>query len=98
MQKDRQDAHGHEIYDYLNGKVGYEIVERDDGYIDASGAARNYFAEYKDWAPDQILPLGCHVAKLFSTNCSRRTRFRLVVCCLLNLGRFGHLAGARLDG
>ena len=49
MLKDYQDAHGHEIYDYLNGRGGYEIVERDDGYVDASGGAKDYFAEYKDW-------------------------------------------------
>ena len=47
MLKDYQDAHGHEIYDYLNGKGGYETVERDDGYVDASGGAKDYFAEYK---------------------------------------------------
>lgn len=69
MLKDRQDAHGHEIYDYLNGKGGYEIVERDDGYVDASGGAKDYFAEYKDWPPHQkkaiqyarrrVLDIGC---------------------------------------
>jgi len=69
MLKDYQDAHGHEIYDYLNGKGGYEIVERDDGYIDASGGAKDYFAEYKDWplyqkkaiqyARGGVLDIGC---------------------------------------
>ena len=69
MLKDRQDAHGHEIYDYLNGKGGYEIVERDDGYIDASDAAKDYFAEYKNWplhqkkairyARGRVLDIGC---------------------------------------
>jgi hypothetical protein len=47
MLKDHQDALGHGVYDYLKGKVGYEIVERDDGYVDASGGVRDYFAEYK---------------------------------------------------
>jgi SAM-dependent methyltransferase len=69
MLKDHQDAHGHEIYDYLNGKGGYEIVERDDGFIDVSGGAKYYFAEYKDWPPHQkkatqyargrVLDIGC---------------------------------------
>jgi len=69
MLKDCQDAHGHEIYDYLNGKGGYEIIERDDGYIDSSGGAKDYFAEYKDWPPHQkkairyargrVLDIGC---------------------------------------
>lgn len=69
MLKDYQDAHGHEIYDYLNGRGGYEIVERDDGYVDDSGGAKDYFAEYKDWPPHQkkaiqyargrVLDIGC---------------------------------------
>ncbi len=73
MLKDYQDAHGHEIYDYLNGKGGYEIVERDDGYIDASGGAKDYFAEYKDWPPHQkkavryargrVLDIGCGASR-----------------------------------
>ncbi|MFQ6009369.1 MAG: class I SAM-dependent methyltransferase [Candidatus Zixiibacteriota bacterium] len=49
MLKDYQDAYGHQVYDYLNGKGSYEIVERDDGFIDVSGGAKNYLAEYKDW-------------------------------------------------
>ncbi len=47
MLKDHQDAYGHELLDYLNGITGSEIVERDDGYVDASGGAKDYFAEYK---------------------------------------------------
>jgi len=47
MLKDHQDAYGHEFVDYLNGITGSEIVERDDGYIEVSVAARDYFAEYK---------------------------------------------------
>ena len=39
MLSDRQDAFGHEMHDYLNGKDGYEVVERDDerAYIRRSG-------------------------------------------------------------
>ncbi len=49
MLKDYQDAFGHEIYDYFTKKVGREIVERDDGYIDLSGGPEAYFNEYRDW-------------------------------------------------
>ncbi|MCI0398373.1 MAG: hypothetical protein L0332_31595 [Chloroflexi bacterium] len=35
--KDEQDALGHEIYDYLQGKEVVEIIERDDGFIGTSG-------------------------------------------------------------
>ena len=49
--KDHQDAYGHEIYDYLEGKRSFEIIERDDGYFNLSGGAKTYFSEYKDWPP-----------------------------------------------
>jgi SAM-dependent methyltransferase len=55
MLKDHQDAFGHEMYDYLKSNRGrreiIEIVERDDGYFDASGGPEMYFSEYKDWPP-----------------------------------------------
>ena len=52
MLTDKQDAFGHEIYDYLKGenpRPFTEIVERDDGYIDHSGGPAMYFSEYKKW-------------------------------------------------
>ena len=68
--KDEFDAFGHLLYDELNGKDPVEIVERDDGYIDASrpGPAC-YFFEYKKWnsinkkaikyAKGKVLDIGC---------------------------------------
>ena len=29
-----EDAYGHEVYDCLQGRSVYEIVEREDGYFD----------------------------------------------------------------
>lgn len=46
---DDQDAYGHELYDYLEGKNRFEIVERDDGYIDASDGPMLYTAPFKQW-------------------------------------------------
>jgi SAM-dependent methyltransferase len=67
--KDREDAFGHEVYDYLEGENEHEIVERDDGYITVTNAPRLYFAGYDDWpAHDQeamrhvagrVLDIGC---------------------------------------
>ncbi|MBN2565265.1 MAG: methyltransferase domain-containing protein [Candidatus Eisenbacteria bacterium] len=64
-----QDAYGHEVYDYYMGKGGYEIVERDDGYVDISSGPAAYFREYKDWGPHmqkaidlargRVLDVGC---------------------------------------
>lgn len=45
-----QDAYGHQVYDYLNGKRDvWEIVERDDGFFRVSAGARYYFAPYAHW-------------------------------------------------
>lgn len=67
--KDRQDAYGHEMYNYLQGKKSFEVIERDDGYVDVSLGAVNYFQEYKDWTAHQkkamkyvrgkVLDIGC---------------------------------------
>jgi SAM-dependent methyltransferase len=65
-----QDAYGHEINDYFLGHSHvYEIVERDDGYIDFSTGPKAYFVEYKDWpsyqkkairfARGKVLDIGC---------------------------------------
>jgi len=52
MLKDHQDAFGHEMHDYLKSNRGrreiIEIVEREDGYFDASGGPEMYFSEYRD--------------------------------------------------
>jgi cyclopropane fatty-acyl-phospholipid synthase-like methyltransferase len=67
--KDFQDAYGHEVYDHLLGKGGFEIVERDDGYFDATPGPRMYFSEYRDWPAiekkamrfvrGRVLDIGC---------------------------------------
>lgn len=66
---DDQDAYGHELYDYLEGKNKFEIVERDDGHIDASEGPTLYAAPFKQWsAPHKkamrhvrgrVLDIGC---------------------------------------
>jgi len=67
--KDYQDAFGQAMFDYLRGKGGWEIAERDDGYFAVSGGPRHYFLGYKDWATHQkramryargkVLDIGC---------------------------------------
>ncbi len=67
--KDSQDAFGHGLYDRLNGKNPVEIIERDDGFIDAFAFSQMYFREYKDWSDCQkkamrfiegrVLDIGC---------------------------------------
>jgi len=69
MLKDSQDAVGHEIYDCLNQKGGYEIVERDDGFFGVSLGPKSYLSDYNDWPEHQqqaieyvrgrVLDIGC---------------------------------------
>lgn len=66
---DRHDAYGHELLDHLEGRGGYEIVERDDGLIDTSVGPELYFAPYTEWsevtkaavaeARGRVLDVGC---------------------------------------
>ncbi len=65
----RQDAFGHEIWDYLHGEEVGEVIERDDGYIDTSDGPKAYVAPYADWpaferqavrmARGRVLDVGC---------------------------------------
>ncbi|MCK5038934.1 MAG: class I SAM-dependent methyltransferase [Thermoplasmata archaeon] len=47
--KDHEDAQGHAIYDRWKGKEVREIIEREDGYLDATDGPEQYLSEYKDW-------------------------------------------------
>ncbi len=50
LSSDR-DAQGHEIFDYFQGnREVLEIVERDDGFIEAYTGPRTYFSQYENWA------------------------------------------------
>ena len=53
MLTDQQDAFGHEIFDYYQGKGAYEIVERDDGFFSLSPGPELYFLEHADWPPSE---------------------------------------------
>jgi SAM-dependent methyltransferase len=69
MLTKQQDAYGRIVWDYLHGKSTREIIERDDGWIDMSGGAPSYFAEFKNWPRHQqvamkyvrgrVLDVGC---------------------------------------
>ena len=67
--KDDEDAFGHQILDYYNGKAGKEIIERDDGLIEISTGPEYYFTEYSEWmkieqealtyVKGHVLDIGC---------------------------------------
>jgi SAM-dependent methyltransferase len=52
LRKDR-DAFGHEIEDFWKNQEDLEIIEREDGYIDAGAYVSRYFAEFSDWSPSE---------------------------------------------
>ena len=71
--KPREDAFGQMLRAINGGAEPFEIVERDDGYIEAM-PAKGYFSEYKDWpgiekkamefAQGRILDVGCGAGRI----------------------------------
>ncbi len=69
-----QDAYGRLIHDYCHDCHGFEIDERDDGFITVGMAPKVYFAEHKDWpgherkaiahAKGRVLDAGCGAGRV----------------------------------
>lgn len=63
------DGYGAELMAHFNGEKSFEIVERSDGYFEASMGASVYFSSYRDWPPREkqamkfvhgrVLDIGC---------------------------------------
>lgn len=80
---DREDAHGHAMWDFFRDGSGYEVVEAETGFIAPGTGPRLYFAEFKGWpriekqairhARDRVLDIGCGAGR-----------------CLLHLQTKGH--------
>ena len=44
-----QDAQGRLMYDFFKGKDVFEVIKRDDGFIQANPVS-TYFREYRQWS------------------------------------------------
>lgn len=68
------DAYGHIIWNAFNGLTSFDVVERDDGYINVSGYEKIYLAEYNQWdkcekesirfAKGKCLDIGCGAGRV----------------------------------
>ncbi len=68
------DAYGHEILNHFRGKPSFEVVERDDGYVNVSRGADSYFSDYNKWesheksamlyAKGRCLDIGCGAGRV----------------------------------
>ena len=73
MLKKHEDAFGQEIYRHLHGEDVSDIIERDDGLVEAGGGPQCYFTEYRVWpqyhkdalklARGRVLDIGCGAGK-----------------------------------
>ena len=71
---DRQDAFGHAIRDFHETGRGYEIIERDDGFISVGSGPASYFENFEDWPSHQqnaiplargrVLDIGCGAGRV----------------------------------
>lgn len=68
-----QDAFGRAVWDHYHGRGGYELVERDDGFLSRSGGPPTYLAPYRRWPSQQrraireargrVLDVGCNAGR-----------------------------------
>jgi len=66
--KPEQDAYGQEIWAYYKNKDSWEIVERDDKYIDAM-SPKVYFSEYEDWPIHEKRAMESVKARVLDVGC-----------------------------
>jgi SAM-dependent methyltransferase len=74
VREEEWDAYGQEIWDYYKKEYSYEVIERDDGYVNSSVGSKLYFAPYEKWhrieknairyAKGRVLDVGCGAGRV----------------------------------
>jgi SAM-dependent methyltransferase len=64
-----EDAYGQELWAYFNGDCGvFEVIERDDGYVDAM-SPEVYFFEYDEWSLVEQKAMACVRGRVLDVGC-----------------------------
>jgi hypothetical protein len=69
------DAYGQEIWAHFKGGSPFEIVERDDGYIDGTNSTSGYFAPFSNWPRRQKKAIRLVAAGACSTSAVEPTEW-----------------------
>lgn len=67
--KDHQDAYGHAVYDGATDGEGFEVVEREDGYIDVAAGPSPYLAPFRKWPPQERRAIGLARGRILDIGC-----------------------------
>jgi SAM-dependent methyltransferase len=66
---DKSDAYGQLLLAFLEGGASQEIVERDDGFIEATAGPAGYFAPVRRWAPAERQALRSVRGRVLDAGC-----------------------------
>jgi SAM-dependent methyltransferase len=66
--KPEEDAVGQAMWAFHRGNKSFEVIEREDGYIDVTNP-KLYFTEFKDWMPDEKKAIGYAKGKVLDVGC-----------------------------
>lgn len=64
----QEDAYGQMIWTYHKGREVFDIVERDDGLINAM-TPKGYFSDYEDWHPIEQKAMGFVKGRVLDIGC-----------------------------
>ena len=63
-----EDAFGEALWGFYSGRSSFEVIERDDGYINVIDQVGFYFSTYEEW-PNIVLLLSVNIPVLLLVYC-----------------------------